>query len=321
MEFMRANIYLVPIGLAIVITLSFMLAELSKNQKVDIRLVYDISDAPFDNALSNKLYQLSYSPFYASFLPESPDMPKAQDQDKMFAQSGYATKINYRVFGTVQIMLFMVAFAFTILLGSVIAFNPWIVKSLFNIDVVEGSVTPFLGVGCFLMLLCLTPSLYFKSKAKSRQAGFVKDLPILQLFIVLMLKSQRSTAEILYTLGKTNTRYREIFDVAYRISIRSSAESFDYLRNAFAGTAFVDTITILATSEEYSRQDSIEVLEGRIDSLIQDVENIKGDKGALKGLLSEGSIALPMIALMVLVVVPILIYAMNMMNAASSGVL
>lgn len=321
MDFIIENYYLAPIFLAIFIAIVSALGEAVRNQKKDPRLVYDINDAPFDNALSNKLYQMSYSSFFGSFLPESADMPKAQDQDKMFAEAGFATKINYRVFGTVQIILFMLAFVITIILGTFVAFNPGIIKFLFNIEMAKGTFEPFVWVGIALMLACLIPSFFFKSKANSRHAGFIKDLPILQLFIVLMLKSQRSTAEILYTLGKTNTRYREIFDIAYRISIRSQTEAFDYLRNAFAGTAFLDTITILATSEEYSKQDSIEVLEGRIDALIQDVENVKGEKGVIKGLLSEGSIALPFIALMVLTVVPILMYAMNMMNNAGSGVL
>lgn len=321
MDILLENSYLLPIAFAIFLVLVNLLSYAIQNQKKDPRLIYDINDAPFDNALSNKLYQMSYSSFFGSFLPESADMPKAQDQDKMFAESGFATKLNYRVFGTVQIMLFIAAFAATFLIGGIMALNPWIVKLLFNIEMAKGEFGPFLFIGMILILLCLVPTLFFKSKANSRHAGFIKDLPILQLFIVLMLKSQRSTAEILYTLGKTNTRYREIFDIAYRISIRSQTEAFDYLRNAFAGTAFVDTITILATSEEYSKQDSIEVLEGRIDSLIQDVENIKGEKGVIKGLLSEGSIALPMIGLMVLVVVPILIYAMNMMNTAGNGII
>lgn len=321
MDIITENLYLTPIFVAIFMVVVLILSESVKNQKKDPRLIYDISDAPFDNALSNKLYQLSYSSFFGSFLPESADMPKAQDQDKMFAEAGYATKLNYRVFGTIQISLFMCAFVVTFVLGTFVAYNPGIIKLLFNIEMERGTFEPFIWVGMGLMLACLIPSFFFKSKANSRHAGFIKDLPILQLFIVLMLKSQRSTAEILYTLGKTNTRYREIFDIAYRISIRSQTEAFDYLRNAFAGTAFVDTITILATSEEYSKQDSIDVLEGRIDALIQDVENIKGEKGVIKGLLSEGSIALPFVALMVLVVVPILIYAMNMMNTAGGGII
>lgn len=316
---MLEHLYLIPLILGIVICIICFFNENSVEKPKDIRLIYDVKEAPFDNPISNKLFELSYHAPFNAFLPESSDMPKAQDQDKMFVQAGYAKSINYRVFGTVQMLLFMGAGVLTAFLGVFVASNPGIVKGLFNIDVPQGSAAPYLVIGCILMLLTLVPKMIFSAKASSARVGFVKDLPILQLFIVLMLKSQRSNAEIMYTLGKTKTRYREIFDVAYRISIRDTKEAYDYLRNAFAGTSFVDTITVLATSEEYSREDSIEVLEGRMEILQQDIESIKGDQSALVGLFSEGSIALPFLALMLLTVVPILVYAMNMMNNAGSG--
>lgn len=312
------DLYLVPMGLGILITIFEILRSLPKKAK-DPRLVFDVSDAPFDNVISNKLYELSYSAPFSSMIPESSEDPKAQSLDKIFAQAGYAKKLNYRVFGVIQGLMLITALFLTFFSGAFITSNPWLIKLLFNIEVEGGSWTPYLVIGIILILSTMIPKMVFKSKAKRRRIGFIKDLPILQLFIVLMLKSKRSTAEILYTLSKTRTRYKEIFDVAYRISIRSMTESFDYLRNAFADTAFVDTITILATSEEYSRRDSIEVLEGRIENLIQDVEALKGDKSALKGLFSEGSIALPFAAVMILVVVPIIVYAMNMMNSAGSN--
>jgi len=130
-----------------------------------------------------------------------------------------------------------------------------------------------------------------------------------------MIRSKRPIGETLYTLTKTEGRYRNIFSTGYRMFLRDKDAGFQYLESAFAKTSFRDSINVLATCDEYSREYSAESLSSKMPTLLDDVAAAKKGKGVLRGLMSEGSIALPFVAVMMLTVGPILYSVMESMNS------
>ena len=312
------NTYLYPMFLAIFIVLILIVSALiSKPKKYEVKR--DLTDRPFDNPWSNWLYELSYSEFFSAFIPETEDLAKSIEINAIIARAGLASKMNHRVYTTIQILIFLFAGFATMFLGFVVSNSTGVIKLLFNVDVPAGSITPYMVIGCFLMLFALLPRLVLQFIAGNQEEGFVKDLPVLQLFIILMIKSKRTVGEIIYTLSRTNTRYKGVFSIGYQLFIRDRKECFAYLADVFKSTGFKDTIIILETNEEYSREESINILQSKIDNLLDDVEAAKKHRGVLKGLLAEGSIALPFAAFALLSVVPVLFYALDMLSNVMSG--
>ena len=122
----------------------------------------------------------------------------------------------------------------------------------------------------FSGIICVYPSLYLNSMAKSVKAQRTKDLPLLQLFLILSLKTGKSINEIFETLGTLNTRYKNIFKTAYLINLRNSKESYEYLIKEFRDTRFEFSIRALSNMMYYSRLDTVRMLENSLEDILAD---------------------------------------------------
>lgn len=228
--------------------------------------------------------------------------------------------MDYRAFAVLQMVLLMAALSLTLVVYLFLLQGDLLFRVLFNINITDtGNLNAVsIMIGIILLTMAFIPNIYIKYLANKKTEAFVADLPLLQLFLILMIRSKRPIGETLYTLSKTDGRYRNIFATGYRIFLRDKDAGFNYLESAFARTSFRDSINVLATCDEYSREYGAESLQAKMPTLLDDVAAAKKNRGVLRGLLSEGSIALPFIAVMLLTVGPILSGVMKSMNTIFS---
>ncbi len=313
------NLYWLPLVAAIFLTGYSCLLLAPKKEKFKERVKYNYLDKPFEPNWANDLYVISFQSPFSSFIEENDMHPKAIETNQMIGKAGKSHLLDYRVLTTLQLMLFIVSIAATVLFGILLVNALPFLCLLFNIPTEDVSTpTVFMTVGIIFLLLSIAPKFYIRSKANQTEAAFIKNLPILQIFLVNMIKSNRPIQDILFTLGTANTVYKDIFANAYRIFVRNRVDAYDYLATVFAGTGWATTVNVLRNSDKFDIKDTCTTLVNQITDLEEEVAASKSGKSSLKSLISEGSIGLPLAALMLLGVAPVVIMIMNMLNSASS---
>ena len=273
-------------------------------------------DRPFSNDLSNELYILSFSSPFTWFINPNEENEKVKNLNKKIIDANMSNKLNYRVFTTIQLLIFFVSIVVFLIFSLFIDHSYFVFKFLFNIDLGEGSsfLSMKIAVGVILLLCTVAPSIYIKNKAHKNELDFQKNLPILQLFIILMLKAKRPLSEVIYVLSKTNTIYKGIFDTTYRIYLRDKKEGMAYLATAFENTKFLDTVIVLSEYGEYSKSDTLKVLENGLKDITEYTNNLKRKKDIKGNVLASFSLGIPYIGVGLLCAVPIISWGLNLMN-------
>ena len=303
-------LYLVPFGIFFLLGFFyFITSEMAEKKMID---------KPFLNELSNELYILSYSAPFKWFINENESDRKVKEIKKMIIEANETTRLNYRVFVVIQNLALLLAFVIFLLFSIVANYSATIVKILFNIQMNMENPSSLTNVkimvGMVSLLLCIIPSTYLKKKAKKNKFFFVKDLPILQLFIILMLKAKRPLMEVIYVLSTTNTIYKPIFETAYRICVRDKSEGMAYLMEAFEGTKFEETVKVLAEYGAYSKSQTMTVLENGLKEINEYTTTLKRRKDIGSNLVSQVSLFVPMLGAMLLIFSPWAFYGLNLLN-------
>lgn len=299
-------LYLLPLLVAVSIVLfTTLFSQKMKHEKI------------FEDETANFLHGLSYlKPFVWFVNPDETDK-KVMDRQIMINKAGLHTKLNYRSFTSLQILLLI---ATLVVYGILfVSLDAWLflIGFLFNQDVnttPEGIRNARMLLAMLALGLMMVPSMIIRMRAKRNEFLFTQDLPLVQLSIILMLRARRPISEILFELSRTDNRYREIFETGYRIYIRDKNEGFDYLKNQFVGTGFEDAIGVLEAMGEFSKEASIQVLENGLQQLIRSGQEKKRGKALLGNLFSQFSMMLPFGGVILLGAVPIVIYAFSMLS-------
>lgn len=311
--------YMLPLFFALAIGIYVLISLLPKKEVVATAIPIDNLDKPFNNKLSNQLYELSFKPPFVWFIPENPESKPAKELDQRIAKAKLTEVFNFRIVNTLQTVLMMIAVFITIVFGFVIQNSSMLIKFLFNFSIdPESQNVIFMLIGAIMMIASLTPKLYINSRARSLENEFYTNLPILQQFVLIMIRSQRSIGEIYNVLAYSELPYNEIFRVANLVYVRDRVAASDYLEGVFHGTPFYETILILRSFDEYGIEQSIESLKRRNNSILSEVQSMKKSKGVIKGLITEGSIILPFSAVMLLGAFPVVWWSMQMLNGAMS---
>lgn len=299
-------LYLLPLVVALTMVLFTMLfSQKMRHEKV------------FEDETANFLHGLSYLKPFIWFINPDENDKKVRAQQTMLNKAGLHTKLNYRSFISLQILLLIAG----ILLYGILflSLEAWLflIGFLFNmpIDTTPGGVQNtrlFLAMG--LLIVMILPTTLLRMRAKRNEYLFTQDLPLVQLSIILMLRARRPVSEILFELSRTDNRYREIFETGYRIFIRDKREGYEYLNLQFEGTGFEDAIGVLQAMGEFSKEESITVLENGLQQLIRSGQEKKRGKALVGNLLSQFSMMLPFGGVILLGAVPIVIYAFSMIS-------
>lgn len=310
---MKIEIYIIPV---LISALCFFLTiSIGKVKQKNITLAQ-----PFKNHTSNNLYTLSYSKGFSSFVHSNPKHKDVVKINSLIAEAGQSHQMDYRVFSVIRIICLMIGLGLTLLtfIGTEWVFT--IIKFLFNIHVTIDNVSSESQLQFFTLILGVSlyyiPLLILKSNAKKRRFKFIKDLPVLQLFITQMLRSHNPISQVLYLMSKIDTQYKEIFAISYRIYMRNTEEGLAYLKSSFKGTKFEETVAILQDYGQYANEESIITLEHIRKDIQNQVEHINKSKAVTKLLASQGAIAIPFISIIALTFIPIIIYGNSLMSSA-----
>lgn len=303
-----SNAFMIPIFIAVAII--FINSVLSQKLKYEKK---------FQSEISNKLYALSFVKPFVWFVPEEHE-EKGIKNNQLIVKAGFDHIINNRSYTTFQVLMFIVLiFTYAISLffmDGIVDFMDIILTIKDDSASVSMSTRILVGVG--LLVFTLIPKFYMMAIAKQNKFMFTQELPVIQLSIILMLRAKSPLGDILHSLGTNQTRYRHIFEKAYRIYLRDKSECWNYLEKHFVGSGFEDTISVLAANENYSREETIRVLDNVMAYLIQASNEQKKSGAALGNLFSQFSMAIPFGALLLLGAVPFAMYVFEMMGSGMS---
>lgn len=296
--------------IAFVLLVLYIIISISnKSQKLMLN-----SKRKFRGEIYNELYNYSFVSPFKYFIPEKEKDKNAVKLTEQINQAELTEKFNYRSFIVLKLMLlFFGIILFSINLLLLENLGP-IVKFLFNVkDFAKGAN---LDTKILIALICICisiiPSIYLKYKAKNNLENKIKDIPVLQLFIISMYRSNRSVREILYVLGRTNTRYKEIFQSGFRIFVRDEDKGFNYINSKFKGTKFEDTLKIIRQSNDYSKSEIIRSLENNMQETIEFNNQRKQSANVTKLLYTDASFVIPFIGTACLTFVPLAIYGISL---------
>lgn len=169
------------------------------------------------------------------------------------------------------------------------------------------------------MIIPLMPGLKLKSQAKRALVTNTKDLPMIQMFTILMLRSNKTVSEILFALSKLNTSHRDVFERGYRIYLRNKQEGMAYLRSNFTHDRFIEMFNLLEDIAEYAREECIQIMESNRKSLVDDINSIKRKNDLSRLVYSQASMMVPFAAILLLGAAPVIIMGVSIMGGSLMG--
>ncbi|MFI3211461.1 MAG: hypothetical protein R3Y64_10495 [Peptostreptococcaceae bacterium] len=312
MKFDLSQLYLVPLGLAFFIGfVNLVLLNISSKSKIMV-------DKPFALHFANELYALSYLAPFKWFIREDEKHPEVIDIKELIVSANETHRLNYKSFTVFKYLMFIILLVIALILSHFAVEILELSNILFNLDTdVNDSDTLAMFRYGFLSLSLtsfLLPRMYLKIKTSRIEFKFLKDLPILQLFIILMIKAKKPLNEILFVLSNTKMVYKPIFETGYRIYIRDKEEGLKYLEEAFKNTQFLDTIQIFKEYGDYAKNETLQVLETGLVDITEHTNSYKRKKDIFGNLLSQLIVALPFISAVLLGMTPLIYYGLEMMS-------
>lgn len=265
----------------------------------------------FDKDILNHLQSLSFVPPFSKFIDEKHD--KFKEEQEKITKAELTHLFSARSFTTLKVLLLMFSVFIYIIITNLAEHINSIIAFLLNIE------TNFNGFDTnsriifimMLLILCLIPNILVKNRIKQSEFRVSKDIPMIQMFVILMLRSNRTTSEIIYSLSMLKSEYRPIFEVAYRIYTRSSVEGFEYLRESFKNTDFETTLNVLEGSESYSKQESINVLDNSLKELNEKNLATERRRDISNIVYSQAAISIPFTAVILLVIAPLAVLGIS----------
>lgn len=275
----------------------------------------------FNNKWSNILYFLSYIKPFIWFIDEENKNPKTKEVKQHLHDANLTHVLNYRCFTVLKLVILMSSvFSFFIIMFLLKNIHT-ILYTLFRTEVVAitgGDLTDMnYIVICILLGITLLPNIIIKKRANDYKYSVLRDIPLIQMFIVLMLRSNKTTSELMYGLSTINTTYRETFNLAYLKYLRSPEECFSFLEITFEDTELVDTIKTLRYLPQYLRTDTITVIESQMEDTITNTTNKKRRKDVSSTVFSQATIVFPFISFILLVLAPIGMYGISLLGAST----
>lgn len=304
--------YLIPVGVATLYMLyKFFIAQKMRYYQ------------PFDNKRSNALYNWSFAMPFKWFIQDDNKDPKIQDFNLLVFKAGLSQKLDYRSFTVLQSLLMggglAVGGLFAILYVEIFKGIGLLINTDFtNFTTGRNLLLGRLIVFSLFMLPSLLAKFYIKHQNSGKEVDFLKDLPLLQTYIILMLRSDKTIAEIFSILSTTRTTYQETFQKAYRIWLAEPSEGFDYLEDRFGDTKMADTIYILRDLAEYDKLETVRTLENNQVDIIEFSKNAKKKAEAGKNLMTQLAVAFPFGSVLILGAGPVAYWAMQIMAQISS---
>lgn len=264
----------------------------------------------FENKYCNLLYIASYGFPLSIFLKESDEL---SDKEKKIEEK--ISKLNLNRFFNLRSFM---ALRFIFFLSSIVLYLAvlFIMKSLMG-DAFAISET-FIWLAMLLSISFL-PDLYLKKKEKEYEKFYYDEVIVLQLFLILLIKSNSTVENILFSFSKMKTFHKHTFEKAYRISIRNKKEALEYLEKTFEDMRLGNSFNILKSLSEFSREDSIRILKTNLKVMEEENMNSKRKEELTKFSYAQVSVVIPFMIVIFLGAIPFINYGINMMTESIQG--
>ena len=274
-----------------------------KNANIDKNL--------FENRYCKLLHMLSYTFPLSIFLKESEELSSKEKkiEDKLI-KLNLMDYFNLRSFMALRFMLFL--FSLIIYIGIV-----YVMKHLQGDNFALGNTFICLAI---LMLIAFLPDLYLKKKELEYKKFYYDEVIILQLFMILLIKSDATVEDILFSFSKMKTFHKSTFEKAYRISIRNKNEALTFLENKFKDMRFGGSFNALNNLSEFSRDDIVRILEANLRAMEEESMNDKRKNELTKFSYSQMSVVVPFAVVIFLGAIPVINYGINMMINSIQGI-
>jgi len=283
----------------------------------------EINKQKFENKFFNEMYLLSFGVPFKWFVDddERPTEKSTKELKRIIELGGFNKYFTLRSYMTFKVFITFVMLLFGGV--TILMIGQWhnISKWLFAIEAnaVELDLYAKAMIVSSFVFVGLIPNIILKSKVKKKLKNDVKDIPVLQMFIILMLRSNKTISEILYALSKIDTPHKEVFEKSYRIYLRNKVEGIAFLKKHFDDTKFVDTFNLLEDIGEYARSECIRILENNLHSIVEETTMIKRRNDMSRLIFSQASMFIPFIAIICLGALPLIIMGLNTFGSSFSG--
>lgn len=298
------NLYLFPLFFGVI----YLLVKLALQQRIG-------NAKPFKNKWTNLVYNLSFVPPFEWFVDKKED--KIKETERKIMRAGLEDYLDARTLSALQAALFFAGIIVFFLL--MIGLEPIINLLSFMVGMSGGSegvpqniltALRFLSL-IVAMTLPISVNVFVNQRIKHRAMRLLSDLPLLQMFISLMLRSDATVEEMFFTLTTTETSYQEIFEVAYRKYLRNHADAFEFLHDEFENTPITETLILLENFNEYARIDTVIAIENNQEQILEETSQAKQKANQFDSAIAVVSFALPFIGLGLLALAPVLYMAVE----------
>lgn len=264
----------------------------------------------FAHPFYQEIYRLSFSIPFKWFVEDDQNLTdKGKKLQEELIYAGYNKYFTVRSFMAFKVMIFFASLLVSAITLLIIDNLPILFKILLNVDsiaVQNKGVTPdlILVTVAFYIALALFPGIIVKNKAKREVVNRNRDLPIIHMFTILMLRSNKTVSEILFALSKLNTHHKEVFERGYRMYLRNKHEGMAYLRSQFDNHRFVEMFNLLEDIAEYAREECISIMESNMKSLVEETNMVKRRNDLSRLVYSQASMIVPFLAIILLGAAP-----------------
>lgn len=167
-----------------------------------------------------------------------------------------------------------------------------------------------------IISLSLVIKEYIKHLIKTENRKKISSIPMINNYLITMLKGDKIISEILYSLTIIETPYKAVFTKGYIMYGRDNESGFDYLIDVFKDTYFKETLKVLRDFNKYNKETSLKYL-SRLNILIKrQIKQIKKKKFDIDFIYSQLSVVFPLILLGLLIIIPIVSVAFKMMRTS-----
>ena len=313
---------IIIIGLFILAFIIFLFGVIDSKEKVTQTSKKRVHI--FDSPWANRLQEWSYQKPFTYFIDEKEEDKQTLKTKEMIAKGNLGHLFSYRSYTTLKVFLFFIV-TIILLIGLYFLSNPsFFLMKIMGIQVEADEVMAIdnkvkLVFVSVLLIIGLVPNLYIKNRMKRYQYFHVKDIPVIQLFIILMLRSNKTVEEVLSSLAKMQTRYKEAFSNGYRIYLRNPEEGLLYISDSLGTSLFKETVTVLINYSDYNPSDSIKILENNMTQIREKNSTQRKRSDLFSQVMSQTTLVVPMLAVILLGLLPFAVYGLEMFSSALDG--
>lgn len=270
----------------------------------------------FREPLWNELHQWSFVAPFKWFVDDEKRPIKQRNAEikEKLVEAGWDQRLSLRSYMTLKTLVF---------LGSVILFVGWVcvakewyvVERLFgkkDAEPVSLSLQSYATMATICLSLVFLPDVWLSQRARTVRKKKIKDLPLLQMFAVLMLRANKTIGDVLFAFSKLDTPHKEAFEKAFHIYLRNRQEGLSFLAQHFEGTRFAETFYLFQDMNNYSRQEIIRILEEGLASITEEMDQMNRRRDLSRLIYSQVSMVVPFAAILLLGALPFIVMGLEM---------